>query len=256
MATTYLQANENYRTGVFSPTNFVGMNGGNESLEIVAGDGLAILDANIETVKISSFNAADTVMKIVGGKLLITDTSGNCLVRFDAGMNQATLLAFQDSTVQLTQTGASSYTMANPSDANEKVTIDADSPQAGNAIEGGQIDDPSQAQERVVLDNKGSIKPHQQVSLDAGGKDYLFIDNADLENNVVIGNFTRGDQIQMDTESESVFVTSDGEDVLISTNQNGVMSMITLAGIADPSKPISGVQELQNFLGYDVFATS
>ncbi len=106
----------------------------------------------------------------------------------------------------------------------------------------------------VNLDNHGSINPPSPWTTDAAGGDYLFIDTAAQENNVIINNFGNGDRIKLETVFQNqISVSSYGSDVLITNNHEGTISEITLAGIVDPNKIIHDAQSLENTLGYDVF---
>jgi hypothetical protein len=95
------------------------------------------------------------------------------------------------------------------------------------------------------------------ATLDAAGEDFLFTDDADIENFVSISNFDDGDSIQVtNAEVGDYNFSNDGVDVDITYNNTdaGVLNEMTLLGVVDASSLVYDEASFEAAIGFDAFA--
>jgi hypothetical protein len=95
------------------------------------------------------------------------------------------------------------------------------------------------------------------ATLDAVGEDFLFTDDADIENFVSISNFDDGDSIQVtNAEVGDYNFSNDGVDVDITYNNTdaGVLNEMTLVGVVDSISLVYDEASFETAIGFDAFA--
>jgi len=96
-------------------------------------------------------------------------------------------------------------------------------------------------------------------TLDASGNSYIFTDDADVANSVVINGFSTDDVIKVSNASEGdYFFTNNGEDVYITYNniENGsVVNSIQLVGVVTTNDLVDGTEaSFEAYIGFDAFS--
>ncbi len=241
--------------------NIYGTSGEEVALIYPGGEKL-VFDNQIERIELGG-NISDYTFKQSGNRIKIFQGSKLIVTAAMQSDSDGTVFAFKDGSTeakyvpsqkQVTLGGTVIPSKGTPSKVtperinhNDKSTVPAS---------GTEPTTPAQPIEKLHLDNKGTINPNSPYFQDANGKDYLFIDKANQPNNLVIKNFSQGDNIQLeDAYRNSTFICNDGEDVYISINNNSIISKITLLGVVDSEAIVSGsgtqgAQALQQALGY------
>jgi hypothetical protein len=95
------------------------------------------------------------------------------------------------------------------------------------------------------------------ATLDAAGEDFLFTDDANIENFVSISNFDDGDSIQVtNAEVGDYNFSNDGVDVDITYNNTdaGVLNEMTLVGVVDSISLVYDEASFETAIGFDAFA--
>jgi hypothetical protein len=128
---------------------------------------------------------------------------------------------------------------------------------AGNAI--GQAKesafDPTQFTD-VDIDT-GSVAPSDLVTFDADGGSFKFMDDASIETNVRINNFSSDDVISIsNADVDDYSFVQDGTDVSLSYNymDEGVMNVITLIGVAGNDDLVYDQASFAAAIRFDAFA--
>lgn len=132
MAKTFLSADDTF-TVANNNSTIVGGNG-SETIQINSGITGLKLDGNIEKVELNNLAAADVELRVNNSNQLEFVNDGNVVATATAGLNSAVDVAFSDGNATLTQTGGASYTLADPDDDTDSVTVDANNSQDGNAV--------------------------------------------------------------------------------------------------------------------------
>ncbi|AGM41614.1 hypothetical protein SPISAL_07600 [Spiribacter salinus M19-40] len=132
MAKTFLDADDTFIVANNNST-IVGGNG-SETIQINSGITGLELDGNIEKVELNNLAAADVELRVNNSNQLEFVNDGNVVATATAGLNSAVDVAFSDGNATLTQTGGASYTLADPDDDTDSVTVDANNSQDGNAV--------------------------------------------------------------------------------------------------------------------------
>lgn len=90
------------------------------------------------------------------------------------------------------------------------------------------------------------------ASLNASGDSFKFTDNASVTGNVDISNFTNDDVIELPADSTGDYnFSNNGEDVIITYNNAGIMNIITLTGVVDNSDLIYNETSFESAIGFD-----
>lgn len=135
MSTIFLSANDTF-TQPSSNTNdrIFGRPGGSETVILQGNPIGTLLDGNIETIHVAG-PASNTVLQVnaLTGRLEL-GSEGVVYATFSGGINQAIDLKFTNGNVTLTQTGANSFTIANPTNPGSSATITLTTSQAGSAV--------------------------------------------------------------------------------------------------------------------------
>src|SRR6056297_3580706 len=118
---TFTQANTNTGDSIFGGT-------GAETVILQGNPDGTLIDGNVEEVQVAG-NAADTTLQINADGQLELVSGGTVYATFTGGLNAPVDLQFEDGNVTLTQTGANSYTIEDPADPSDSVTIDDSNPQ-------------------------------------------------------------------------------------------------------------------------------
>ncbi|MFP7675697.1 leishmanolysin-related zinc metalloendopeptidase [Marivita sp. S0852] len=135
MSNIFLTANDTFTQSSTNTNDTISGRAGGSETVILQGNPIGTtLDGNIETIQVAG-TAANTTLQInaVTGQLNLT-SGGSVYATFSGGLNQAIDLQFTDGNVTLNQTGANSFTIANPTNAASIATITATTPQAGSAV--------------------------------------------------------------------------------------------------------------------------
>ena len=107
----------------------------------------------------------------------------------------------------------------------------------------------------VSLDGRGAIDSYETI--DAGTDDFLYKDDLNLSNYVVINNFTQGDSVEITADQDDIIsIINDGQDVIITNNSssvggNTIISSITLIGVASADNIISDEAAFEQAVGFD-----
>lgn len=107
----------------------------------------------------------------------------------------------------------------------------------------------------VALDTAGSAT----TTYNANATSATYTDSVAQANTSVITNFSGDDRIVMtgingSSTATSASFTSDGSDLIISFNNNGIVSKITLAGVVNPNgAPIFDEASAERAIGFDFF---
>lgn len=89
-------------------------------------------------------------------------------------------------------------------------------------------------------------------TIDASSGDFAFTDDGNVQGNVIINGFSNGDTITFSNASSGDYsFNNDGEDVDIIYNNNGLLNIIRLAGVADATDLISDEASFEAVLGFD-----
>jgi hypothetical protein len=111
----------------------------------------------------------------------------------------------------------------------------------------------------------GGDEPHETITadigtitdrvfLDAAQGSFLFTDDASVETFVVVSNFTADDVINVTNAVDGNYsFTNDGEDVIISYNNVGVVNEIKLAGVVTANDLIYDEATFEAVMGFDAF---
>lgn len=112
--------------------------------------------------------------------------------------------------------------------------------------------------EEKVVDSLGTSSAHAVI--DADGKDFIFKDDAAIQNFVAIEHFAKGDSILISNASASIYsISASGSDAVISYNNTamGIVNEIILKGVlTDPSVLVSSEADLNKVLGFDAISDS
>ncbi len=120
---------------------------------------------------------------------------------------------------------------------------------SGAFFDGGSNPQPG-ATEEVSVD-VGTAQ--NSVELSAAGKNYTYLDNAEMQGNVEISNFQRGDKIRVSNAASSDYsISNDGEDVYLTYNNNGTLNQIVLIGVVAAEALIYDEATLESAMGFDV----
>jgi hypothetical protein len=105
----------------------------------------------------------------------------------------------------------------------------------------------------VSLDQDDDGNVATPFTIDADGDDFLFIEDADVANNVVVSNFGAGDQISLEGVSNYNFTNIGNGDLRIDFNNNGTASQIVLEGALDanPNAFITDAASAEAAAGFD-----
>lgn len=135
MANIYLDANDTFTLPSTNTDDKVfGRAGGNETIILQGNPSGTVLDGNIEVVQVAS-SAANTTLQVNATTGLLELVSGSTVfATFSGGLNGPVNLQFTDGNVTLTQTGANSFSIANPTNATNNVTISSTTSQTGSAV--------------------------------------------------------------------------------------------------------------------------
>jgi len=93
-------------------------------------------------------------------------------------------------------------------------------------------------------------------TLDASGKSFIFTDDANVENGVVISGFSTDDVINVSNASDGNYsFSNDGADVFITYNNlaDSVVNQIQLAGVASASDLIYDEASFEAVMGFNAF---
>lgn len=91
-------------------------------------------------------------------------------------------------------------------------------------------------------------------SLSASGSSYIFTDDADILNCVIISGFTTNDSIHVSNASDGEYsFSNDGEDVDIIYNNGGTVNMITLTGVVSVDDLVYDESSFETAIGFDAF---
>jgi len=149
------------------------------------------LDGNIERLDVPS-DASDTTFQVNDSGQLEVMIKGAVAVTYAAGLNQPVDVRMGGGNVTLTQTGASEWDIANPDNAGDTVTINADNAQTGDAVglggDGSATGDGSGgggAQDPITIADDGE-------TFNAGASDVTY-DISGGSYSVTIDNFDAGD---------------------------------------------------------------
>ena len=134
MSTIYLSQNDTFiQPSTNTGDSFFGRAGGSETVILQGNPSDTILDGNIEVVQVTGTAANSTLQINASGKLELA-SGGIVYATFSGGLNQNVNLQFTNGNVTLTQTGATQYTIKNPTNASDSVTIDTAAPRLGSAV--------------------------------------------------------------------------------------------------------------------------
>lgn len=135
MSTIFLSANDIF-TLASTNTNdaVIGRPGGAETVILQGNPTGTLLDGNIEIVQVAG-SASNTTLQVnsTSGRLELS-SGGVVYATFAGGLNQAVDLQFTDGNVTLTQTGANSYSIANPTNLNDIATFNPTTSLSGSAV--------------------------------------------------------------------------------------------------------------------------
>lgn len=135
MSTIFLSANDIF-TLADTNTNdaVIGRPGGTETVILQGNPTGTLLDGNIEIVQVAG-TASNTTLQVnsTTGRLELS-SGGVVYATFAGGLNQAVDLQFTDGNVTLTQTGANSYSIANPTNSNDIATFNPTTSLSGSAV--------------------------------------------------------------------------------------------------------------------------
>lgn len=109
--------------------------------------------------------------------------------------------------------------------------------------------------EGVRLDG-GNIPTSTAVSYSAANGNVTFLESGAVGNLSTITNFTAGDIIQTDVQTSAYSFSSNGTTLIISYNNNGVISRIELPGAVSASAGIFNEASAEQALGFDFFRSS
>lgn len=107
----------------------------------------------------------------------------------------------------------------------------------------------------ISVDNRGLLSDPE--TFDAAGDDYLFTDDLNEPNNLIISNFAQGDQIQFSNIAQEDYLcfTNDGADVIITynntTQEEPVISSLTLLGVVSAEDIIYDQGSFEAAIGFD-----
>lgn len=135
MSNIFLSANDTFTLPSSNTNDTVfGRSGGSETVILQGNPTGTVLDGNIETIQVAG-PASNTVLQVnaLTGRLELA-SGGVVYATFSGGINQAIDLQFTNGNVTLTQTGANSFTIANPTNPGSSATISPTTPQAGSAV--------------------------------------------------------------------------------------------------------------------------
>ena len=135
MANIFLDANDSFtQSSTNTNDSIFGRSGGSETVILQGNPTGTTLDGNVEVVQVAG-TAASTTLQVnaTTGRLELV-SGGTVFATFSGGLNQAVNLQFTDGNVTLSQTGANAFTIANPANAANNVTINPTTPQAGGAV--------------------------------------------------------------------------------------------------------------------------
>ena len=135
MANIYLDANDTFTLpSTNTDDKIFGRAAGNETIILQGNPSGTVLDGNIEVVQVAS-SAANTTLQVNATTGLLELVSGSTVfATFSGGLNGPVNLQFTDGNVTLTQTGANSFSIANPTNATNNVTISSTTSQTGSAV--------------------------------------------------------------------------------------------------------------------------
>jgi hypothetical protein len=224
MAKTFLSEDEQFIVAN-DGNELIGRPGGNEGVEIMSGVSDLVLDGNIEEVEVSAA-AADVELRVdnTTGQLQLV-SNGTVASTFNAGLSGTVNLAFDDGNATLTQTGLTSYSLVDPDDPTNEVSVDLDNPQNADA---------------VFPSGDGMEEVSGPGSADAAAGDVTF-DFADGDYGYDIAKFDTGDTLDfadVGGRSNAVFNVltdldpSDGQKQVTAANPNtGGTVEVTLTGL-------------------------
>lgn len=135
MSTIFLSANDTFtQPSTNTGDSFFGRASGSETVILQGNPTGTVLDGNIETVQVAGPAAVTTLqLNPITGRLELL-SGGLVYATFSSGLNQSVDLQFTDGNVTLTQTGANTFMIANPTDAASSATISPTTPQAGSSV--------------------------------------------------------------------------------------------------------------------------
>lgn len=134
MANIFLAANDTFTLPSTNTNDTIfGRTGGTETVILQGNPQGTILDGNVEEVQVAGTAAATTLQVNANGQLELS-SGGVVYATFSGGLNQAVDLQFTDGNVTLTQTGSGTFTIEDPANAANNVTINSTTSQAGNAV--------------------------------------------------------------------------------------------------------------------------
>jgi hypothetical protein len=108
-------------------------------------------------------------------------------------------------------------------------------------------------EEAVAVELDTEAFPAQLV-LDAEGGAFTYIDDATEYNQTVINNFSTDDTISfVNADVGDYFFSSQGEDVTISYNYEGTISVIQLTGVIDSGALVNDLASFTDAVGFDAF---
>ena len=117
-----------------------------------------------------------------------------------------------------------------------------DSGPIGTPGEGGNLD----------IDSDGNLTTTALVS--AAGGNIQFTDNANVANNVRLTNFSVGDTIKVSNANSNTYGFSGvGDDLVITANQDGVVSSIVISSVVPAGAFIDDLASARAALGFDFF---
>lgn len=131
MANVFLDENETFTLA--SSANVVGRDGGSEAILLQDGVTGVTLDGNVERLDVAG-DAADTTFQVNAEGQLEVVVGGTVVGTFTGGLNQSVDVRMGDGNVTLNQTGASSWTVADPADDTDTATIDSGNSPSGDAV--------------------------------------------------------------------------------------------------------------------------
>jgi len=138
--------------------------------------------------------------------------------------------------------------------ANLSLSVISHGTVSGTIQDDGSLDstDSGDDFQTIILDGKGSLT--EPVTLDAAQENYLYVDNSNLAENVIIQNFSSNDHLQINkTPGADYAITNDGSDVWITYNPmiGEEVIQIVLEGVASPEDIIWDEASFESVIGFD-----
>lgn len=113
---------------------------------------------------------------------------------------------------------------------------------------------PADPPETASLDVDSDNNSNTREVIDAAGFSFTFNESATAQNSVSLINFTENDRIVVSGGAPGQYsFTSDGNDLLISLNNNGQVSDIRIEDVVDPNVFILNEADAEQALGFDFF---